>query len=671
MFHDSHVTNIVADSSTVPPVDKTYKFSVDLAAVEHLGLNLYSNTAAALTEIIANAWDADATEVHITVDDDFKKITIKDNGHGMSVQDINEKFLKVAYKRRLIEPTSPSGRPVMGRKGIGKLALFSIAQHIDITSRLKNHPPGSLSIDVNELKDHIENKTNYHPKPIKGEDFDLDQGTRFILTGLLTSRLNQSITAMKKRIARRFSIIGDEDSFNVYVNDEKIDHKDRDDFRNLQFAWTFENGDDYQFPKDVKGFKFNKSNIDYEGNLYNFDGWVGTALKPKDLNTEDMGNLNGISIISRGRVFQENILDKISENRIMKSYVTGVIQADFLDADASDDLATSDRQRVREDDPRYIALTKFIKSLLNNMYDTWSKERKKYDVNQATKDHPKLQEWFDSLATGHKRQAEELIATVASLKIDEKDEDDRKGLYRSTILAFERLKLEGSAHELSEAINKGPEALIQILSNFDNYEVSLYLDLVKNRLSTIEILDDKVDNNEYENKIRDFIYEHLWLIDPSWERVIASQFKETAVHKMFDREVKSILDEDEIKGRLDLCYRNIGGDHIILELKRPDVGYKLNKYTLMAQGEKYRDALYKSLHHHDSDFTNKERIKIVFLIGSRLEGDPKELEKIFDGINARVSTYGEMLEKARSSYADFIEKTKEADKTRELIAAFS
>ena len=671
MSNSSVESSEIGVETTVHPIDKTYKFSVDLAAVEHLGLNLYSNTAAALTEIIANAWDADATEVHITVDDDFKKIIIKDNGHGMSVEDINEKFLKVAYKRRLVDPTSPNGRPVMGRKGIGKLALFSIAQHIDITSKLESYPSGSLSIDVNELKDHIEKKTDYHPIPILSEGFTLDQGTRFILTGLLTSRINHSITAMKKRIARRFSIIGDKDNFNVYVNNEKIDHKDRDDFRNLQFVWTFENGGDYRFPADVKRFTFSKSTITHEEHIYEFDGWVGTALKPKDLNTEDMGNLNGISIISRGRVFQENILDSISENRIMKSYVTGVIQADFLDADASDDLATSDRQRVREDDPRYIALTKFIKNLLNNMYETWSKERKKYDVKQATEEHPKLQEWFDSLATGHKKQAEELIATVASLKIDEKNEDDRKGLYRSTILAFERLKLEGSAHELSEAINKGPDALIQILSNFDNYEVSLYLDLVKNRLNTIKILDDKVKENEYENKIRDFIYEHLWLIDPSWERVIASQFKETAVHKMFNTEVKSILNEKEIKGRLDLCYRNIGGDHIILELKRPDVGYKLDKYTLMAQGEKYRDALFKSLHHHDSKFTNKDRIKIVFLIGNRLEGDPKELEKIFDGINARVSTYGEMLEKARSSYADFIDKTKEADKTRELIASFS
>lgn len=661
----------MSDDKLHHDIDKTYRFSVDLAAVEHLGLNLYSNTAAALTEIIANAWDADATEVHIDIDSNSKKITIKDNGHGMSIDDINEKFLKVAYKRRQTAPKSPKGRPVMGRKGIGKLALFSIAQHIDITSKLEGNDAGSLSIDVNELKTHIEQKTDYHPSPIESKNFELQHGTRFILTELLTSRLGQSITAMKKRIARRFSVIGDDDDFNVYVNDEKIDQKDRDDFRNLQFVWTFENESEYSFPETVKKFDFSKNYIDYEGDTYNFDGWVGTALKPKDLHTDDMGNLNGISIISRGRIFQENILDKISENRIMKSYVTGVIQADFLDDDTEEDLATSDRQRVREDDPRYIALTKFIKNLLNDIYNTWSKERKEYDVKEATKEHPKLQEWFDSLAKGHKKQAEDLIATVAALKIDEKNEDDRRGLYRSTILAFERLKLEGSAHELSEAINKGPEALIRILSDFDSYEVSLYLDLVKNRLNTIKILDDKVTENDYENKIRDFIYEHLWLVDPSWERVIASEFKETSIHKMFDSEVKSVLTTEESKGRLDLCYRNIGGDHIILELKRPKLKPKLKKYELMEQGEKYRDALYKSLHHHNPNFTNKERIKIVFLIGDRLEGDPKELERIFDGINARVATYGEMLEKAKSSYADFIEKTKEADKTRDLIDAFS
>ena len=42
-----------------------YKMTVDLNVLEHLGINLYSNLAAVLTEIVANAWDADATKVSI------------------------------------------------------------------------------------------------------------------------------------------------------------------------------------------------------------------------------------------------------------------------------------------------------------------------------------------------------------------------------------------------------------------------------------------------------------------------------------------------------------------------------------------------------------------------------------------------------------------------------
>ena len=38
-----------------------YKMSISLNVLNHLGLNLYSNTPAVIAEVIANAWDADAT----------------------------------------------------------------------------------------------------------------------------------------------------------------------------------------------------------------------------------------------------------------------------------------------------------------------------------------------------------------------------------------------------------------------------------------------------------------------------------------------------------------------------------------------------------------------------------------------------------------------------------
>ena len=77
-----------------------YEMTVDLNVLEHLGINLYSNIAAVLTEAVANAWDADASSVQIRVDPNSEWIEIEDDGIGMSVDDLNGKYLRVGYRRR-------------------------------------------------------------------------------------------------------------------------------------------------------------------------------------------------------------------------------------------------------------------------------------------------------------------------------------------------------------------------------------------------------------------------------------------------------------------------------------------------------------------------------------------------------------------------------------------
>ena len=54
--------------------------TISLNALEHLGINLYSNVPAVLSEIVANAWDADAKKVKITIDKVAETITIEDDG---------------------------------------------------------------------------------------------------------------------------------------------------------------------------------------------------------------------------------------------------------------------------------------------------------------------------------------------------------------------------------------------------------------------------------------------------------------------------------------------------------------------------------------------------------------------------------------------------------------
>ena len=112
--------------------------TVNLSALEHFGINLYSNLAAVLTEAVATAWDADSRTVDIRIDAKANSIVITDDGIGMTVKDMNKKYLRIGYRRRedksLPGKLTDKGRQIMGRKGLGKLSLFSVADRIEVHS---------------------------------------------------------------------------------------------------------------------------------------------------------------------------------------------------------------------------------------------------------------------------------------------------------------------------------------------------------------------------------------------------------------------------------------------------------------------------------------------------------------------------------------------------------
>lgn len=132
-----------------------YQMRISLNILNHLGLNLYSNTPAVLSEVIANAWDADATEVNIEIDDKAGIISVSDNGIGMDIEDINYKFLHIGYQKRNFQRVTDLGREPMGRKGIGKLSLFAISNKIEIHTKKKGGEKESFLLDAEEIKEKL------------------------------------------------------------------------------------------------------------------------------------------------------------------------------------------------------------------------------------------------------------------------------------------------------------------------------------------------------------------------------------------------------------------------------------------------------------------------------------------------------------------------------------
>ncbi len=354
-------------------MENKFKMSLSLNVLNHLGINLYSNIPAVLSEIVANSWDADAEEVYVNIGED--EIVISDNGIGMDEDDINNKFLYVGHRKREKETESPiHKRKFMGRKGIGKLSMFSIAKEIDIYSKKKiddsNYVINGFRMNIDDITKVIESESgedknassSYNPQELPcSEDMISESGTKIILRKLKKNTSSLTPEYIKKRVARRFGIIGDEYNFSVFVNDEPVSIADRDYFHKLSYIWYF--GDESQKYADLSTnatFKEKRENtISFNGSERKITGWIGTVEVSGDLKDGEE-NLNKIVILVRGKLGQEDILAEYSEGGLYSKYLIGEINADFFDEDGLEDMATSNRQEYRHDDERFLLLKQFI-----------------------------------------------------------------------------------------------------------------------------------------------------------------------------------------------------------------------------------------------------------------------------------------------------------------------
>ncbi len=644
-----------------------YRMTVDLNVLDHLGINLYSNIAAVLTEVVANAWDADAETVAISIDPNGKLIEIKDDGIGMSVEDMNTKYLRVGYRRREEDKETGSmtakRRPVMGRKGLGKLSLFSIANTIEVHSAKHDEIHG-LRMTINGIHESVKNKEPfYSPEKLPRAEIQVTKGTVILLKDIKRQRLGRGVSALRKRLARRFSIVGQKYGFHVLIDGQPLSAADRGDLSTVQFLWSFGNETpDLSVAKGLLEKESLPARLDTWDNDWSVSGWIGTARLPKQLDSDDAGNLNSIVVFARGRLFHENILDKLNDGRLYTKYLTGQIEADFLDIDNQPDIATSDRQRVQEDDPRYVQLIDFLKKQLAQVEKRWTEWRRLHEVKKAKETSPAMNEWLGSLPDGFRESAETMIANLSALPVDK--EEDRKLLYRHGILAFERMKLRGSTEVLAEHVHD-TEKLLAILADRDSLEASLYRDIVKSRLDAIKDFQGITDDNAKESVLQRYLFDHLWLLDPAWERATASEVMETRLTT--DGVLTQDMTEKEKLGRVDIAYRTMAGKHIIVELKR--VGRKMKLLDLVDQGQTYVDKLKKILLAQGDAAPN---IEVVFVLGKPIDeeaNNPERLKSSMSSISpgSRIVHYDSLIKGAQEAYSDFLERSRQLDRLEGIV----
>ena len=389
--------------------DKQLVMKFDPKVIEHLGVRMYSTIPPVLGELIANAYDADATKVRIELyDTEEKKIVIKDNGLGMSFDDINEKFLVIGRNRRENEDTTPGGRKVIGKKGLGKLSFFGIVQTITINT-VSEGKRNIFTMDWNDLMNSTGGQYQMTPDVVDEIVDDDQKGTEITLTNI-TRATDFSEGLLADSIARFF--IFDED-FIVTIsrnNENPIRLSNEMHFSAFgeEFFWDF--------PEDFKSIE-----LKYE-HRSKIKGKIITSEKP----IPPRYNSRGVSLFSRGKLVQAPYQFSDSTSSHFFSYLTGWLEVDFIE-DFSEDVISTNRQSLNWGHEQTGKLHKYLEECLKFVQSDWRKkrrEKKKKHINQST--DIDIQSWQDSLPESMQNS---LVSLIDEFTNSEEIEPEKSTLF--------------------------------------------------------------------------------------------------------------------------------------------------------------------------------------------------------------------------------------------------
>lgn len=167
----------------------------DPAAVQlitHLSEGAYTTFAKAVKELVNNAFDADATIVNLDFDEDFSRLTLTDNGEGMSGPKFKSEFVRIAGSRRRIEERTRSvSRPIIGKFGIGFLSVARLCDKVTVyskekgkTSAIVREVPLAHFFDPERQLKNLSHEYYYYSLPdVVGQPLD-ESYTKIVLQGL-------------------------------------------------------------------------------------------------------------------------------------------------------------------------------------------------------------------------------------------------------------------------------------------------------------------------------------------------------------------------------------------------------------------------------------------------------------------------------------------------------
>ncbi len=360
---------------------------------------MYSHLPNAVAELIANSYDADASTVKVVLGSDAS-ISVIDDGHGMSRDEVADKYLHIGRNRRLTEGTflTESGhRRVSGKKGLGKLALFGIGKKIRLsTSRRGSEIQTVIEMSYDAMMD---TKGDYQPAESSTDVPEESHGTQVVLAELKRTsavdpfELAASLSKLFNYADTEFRVAVVSASGEAIEVDAQLRLSTTDD----EFLWPI--------PEAL-------SKQDSFLAEQNVSGLILSTKKPL------RHGQRGVTLYANGRLVNEPEFFGSSESSYAYSYLTGYLNVDFIDTLGQDVIAT-DRRALDWDTDVTSSLREALEKLLTRIGQEWRVRRS--EARRQTHEESlgvSTEAWIESIKSTERTHVGALIESISSDDLD-------------------------------------------------------------------------------------------------------------------------------------------------------------------------------------------------------------------------------------------------------------
>ncbi|SCY49706.1 Histidine kinase-, DNA gyrase B-, and HSP90-like ATPase [Flavobacterium anhuiense] len=200
----NNYSRIIELSSKLAKFDEeNIRFSIDAGVIDRLGSELVARQETAVSELVKNSYDADATRVNIKFENSDEiggTLYIEDNGTGMNREQLINGFMRISSSSKIHNPVSDLyNRKRAGQKGIGRFAVQRLAEKLTITTQTESDNIALvLSINWNEYSNDLD--LNTITNKIFTKNKTKDKGTILKIEGLKDKWSEASIKRIYKYI---------------------------------------------------------------------------------------------------------------------------------------------------------------------------------------------------------------------------------------------------------------------------------------------------------------------------------------------------------------------------------------------------------------------------------------------------------------------------------------